>query len=67
MIIFDLNRNDSEALLRHVDAFRPESGDIREDARLREAMLELRPALVAHLEDKGVPGCGASEATLPSK
>ncbi|MHC8376445.1 hypothetical protein ACYZT3_10430 [Pseudomonas sp. MDT1-16] len=51
MIVFDLNRNDSEALLRHVEDFRPAPGDAREDSRLRDALLELREALVSHLKD----------------
>ncbi|TPG73752.1 hypothetical protein [Pseudomonas mandelii] len=51
MIAFDLNQNDSEALLHHVDEFRPQSGDAREDARLRDALLELRTALVSYLEE----------------
>lgn len=50
MIIFDLNTNDCEALLRHVEEFKPSSGDPREDARLREALLELKEALVSHLK-----------------
>ncbi|MHA6234044.1 hypothetical protein [Pseudomonas fluorescens group sp. PF-69] len=49
MIVFDLNTNDAEALLRHAEEFKPASGDTREDARLREALLELKEALVAHL------------------
>ena len=55
MIVFDLNRNDSEALLRHTEVFKPNSGDVREDARLREALLELRAALLSHLEDPDAP------------
>ena len=51
MIVFDLNTNDTEALLRHVEAFEPNSGDAREDARLRDALLELRTALVSYLEE----------------
>ena len=35
MIVFDLNTNDAEALLRHVEEFRPASDDAREDSRLR--------------------------------
>lgn len=31
-----------------------ESGNTREDARLRDALLELRTALLAHLEATGV-------------
>ncbi|MBM6443440.1 hypothetical protein JQF37_07410 [Pseudomonas sp. MIL9] len=49
MIVFDLNTNDAEALLRHAEEFNPTSGDPREDARLREALLELKEALVSHL------------------
>lgn len=49
MITFDLNTNDAEALLRHVEEFKPNSGDSREDARLREALLELREAVELHL------------------
>lgn len=41
MIVLDLNRNDSDALLRHIEEFRPGSGDVGEDARLRDALLEL--------------------------
>ena len=51
MIVFDLNTNDAEALLRNVGEFRPASGDAREDSRLRDALLELRAALLSHLED----------------
>jgi len=53
MIVFDLNTNDAEALLRHVEEFKPNSGDTHEDARLREAMLELKEALVSHLKGSG--------------
>lgn len=53
MIVFDLNTNDAEALLRHVEEFKPSSGDAREDSRLREALLELKEALVQHLNDSG--------------
>ena len=51
MIVFDLNRNDADALLRHVQEFKPQTGDAREDARLRDALLELRDALVSHLKE----------------
>lgn len=50
MIVFDLNTNDAEALLRHVEEFKPSSGDAREDARLREALQELKEALESHLK-----------------
>lgn len=53
MIVFDLNSNDAEALLGHVEEFKPNSGDSREDARLREALLELKEALVSHLKGSG--------------
>lgn len=53
MIVFDFNTNNAEALLRRVEEFRPSSGDAREDSRLREALLELKEALVQHLNDSG--------------
>lgn len=53
MITFDLNRNDADALLRHVEEFKPSSGDAREDARLRQTLLDLKEALVSHLKDSG--------------
>ena len=53
MIVFDLNTNDADALLRHVEEFKPSWGDAREDSRLREALLELKEALVQHLNDSG--------------
>jgi hypothetical protein len=55
MITFDLNINDAEALLRHVEAFKPNSDDARENTRLREALLELKEALVSHLEYASTP------------
>lgn len=61
MITFDLNINDAEALLHHVEEFRPNSGDAREDARLREALLELKEALVSHLEDASTPAAPKPE------
>jgi len=64
MIVFDLNRNNSEALLRHVEEFRPASGDAREDARLREALLELKKALVSHLEDASTPAAPIPERRI---
>lgn len=53
MIVFDLDTNDTEVLLRHVKAFKPNSGDAREDSRLREALLELKEALAQHLKNSG--------------
>jgi hypothetical protein len=50
MITFDLNTNDAEALLRHAQTFEPHSGDAREDRRLREALFDLRDALLSHLQ-----------------
>lgn len=41
----DLNQNDLEALLRHFEAFRPDSGDPREDQRLADALEALEEAL----------------------
>ncbi|MBH3442333.1 hypothetical protein I5L59_01905 [Pseudomonas moraviensis] len=52
MITFDLNTNDAEALLRHAQTFEPDSGDAREDRRLREALLDLRDALLLHLKEQ---------------
>lgn len=45
-IEFDLNQNDAEALLRHCAEHKPGSGDPREDARLRDALQELRLAIL---------------------
>ncbi|WP_247841574.1 hypothetical protein [Pseudomonas sp. MWU12-3103b] len=53
MITFDLNTNDAEALLRHAQTFDPDTGDAREDQRLREALLELRDTLLSHLKEAG--------------
>ncbi len=52
MITFDLNTNDSEVLLRHTQAFKPNSGDAREDRRLCEALLDLKEALLLHLQER---------------
>ncbi|MGV6393670.1 hypothetical protein ACTUVN_002368 [Pseudomonas caspiana] len=49
MVEFDLNYNDAEALFRHVLSFIPNSGDAREDARLKDALVELADALQTHL------------------
>lgn len=46
---FDLPRNDCEALLRHCAEHVPSSGDVREDARLRDALVALQEALRAAL------------------
>jgi len=46
-IEFDLNQNDMEALLRHCQAFKPASGDPREDQRLEDALEALQEALRA--------------------
>ncbi len=52
MITFDLNTNDAEASLRHAQTFQPDSGDAREDRRLREALVDLRDALLLHLKEQ---------------
>ncbi|MNH32107.1 hypothetical protein D3C79_925270 [compost metagenome] len=44
---FDLNQNDSDALLRHCRTFIPCSGDAREDRRLADALELLAEALDA--------------------
>lgn len=56
MIVFDLNINDAEALLRHAREQKPNSGDFREDARLRDALNELAHALNRHLNHKSHDG-----------
>jgi hypothetical protein len=49
MIDFDLNTNESEALLRHCRHFVPSSNDPREDRRLEAALEALHEALMEHL------------------
>nr|WP_312159423.1 hypothetical protein [Pseudomonas juntendi] len=49
MIEFDLNQNDLEALLRHCQSFKPDSGDSREDRRLESALEALQEALETQL------------------
>ncbi len=49
MVNFDLNYNDAEALFRHALSFVPSSGDAREDAHLKDALVELADALQTHL------------------
>lgn len=50
-IQLDLNHNDRDALLRHCQQFVPSSGDVREDARLAEAL----EAVAAALEEASKP------------
>lgn len=64
MIVFDLNTNDAESLLRHVQEFKPSSDDPCEDARLREALLELKEALVSHLEGASTPVAAKPERRI---
>jgi hypothetical protein len=45
LIELELNINDAEALLRHCDAYQPDSGDFREDSRLRDALETLASAV----------------------
>lgn len=49
MITFDLSTNYAEALLRHARTFQPQSGDPREDMRLRDALDDLAEAVQRHL------------------
>lgn len=56
MIEFDMNSNDSEALLRHCESFVPASSDQRENRRLEAALEALRDALIDHLRSGGTPG-----------
>ena len=55
MIELDLNTNDTEALLRHCQSFKPNSGDAREDRRLADALETLKEALQGHLEPADAP------------
>ena len=41
----DLPTSDAEALFRHLQSFQPDSGDYREDARIRDAIEVIRDAL----------------------
>lgn len=50
MVTFDLSTNYAEALLHHARTFKPESGDPREDMRLRDALDDLAEALQNHLD-----------------
>lgn len=57
LVQLDLNHNDRDALLRHCQTFRPDTGDAREDARLADALDALEEALelpvVAQREVRG--------------
>ena len=46
-IEFDLNRNDFDALMRHCQSHRPNTGDTREDQRLLDALEALSEAMQA--------------------
>jgi len=52
MIVLDLNTNDSEALLNHCRTYVPQSGDVREDSRLADALEELAAAVSMHLSSR---------------
>lgn len=52
LIELELNANDAEALLRHCDAFQPNSGDYREDARLADALETLASAVKQGMNTK---------------
>lgn len=45
LIELDMNTNDAQALLYHCTEHRPNSGDFRENARLREALETLAAAI----------------------
>ncbi|MFS2161125.1 antitoxin Xre/MbcA/ParS toxin-binding domain-containing protein [Pseudomonas sp. Pseusp122] len=45
LIEFDLNHNDAQSLLRHCTDHQPNSGDFRDDARLKEALEILATAI----------------------
>ncbi len=46
----DLPTSDAEALFRHLQSFQPDSGDYREDARIRDAIEVIRDALAEALK-----------------
>ncbi|WP_336333758.1 hypothetical protein [Pseudomonas putida] len=50
LIQLNLNTNDCEALLRHCQSFRPDSGDAREDRRLSDALEELAEQVQQYLD-----------------
>ncbi|EMG4287945.1 TPA: DUF2384 domain-containing protein [Pseudomonas aeruginosa] len=52
LIELDLNTNDSEALLRHCLDFQPSSGDVREDARLADALEALAFAIKTSMNSR---------------
>lgn len=58
LIQLDLNVNDAEALLRHCAGHEPDTGDFRENARIREAL----ETLAAALEDAMGPNHGSLES-----
>ncbi|GLO09850.1 hypothetical protein PPUJ20005_38190 [Pseudomonas putida] len=45
LVVFELNHNDREALLRHCQSFIPTSDDSRENRRLADALSALAEAL----------------------
>lgn len=45
LIELDLSHNDAEALLRHCAEYQPDSGDFRENARLRDGLEALADAI----------------------
>ncbi|WP_445672830.1 hypothetical protein [Pseudomonas inefficax] len=46
-IEFDLHQNEVDALLHHCQSHKPDSGDVREDRRLEDALDALLQALIA--------------------
>lgn len=50
MIVFDLTTNCAESLLHHARTYQPDSGDCRDDSRLRDALDDLVEALEKHLK-----------------
>ncbi|MGU9842387.1 antitoxin Xre/MbcA/ParS toxin-binding domain-containing protein [Pseudomonas fluorescens] len=58
LIQLDLNVNDAEALLHHCAGHEPDTGDFRENARIREALETLAVAL----EDAMSPAHGSGES-----
>jgi len=50
MIVLDLTTNCAESLLHHARTYQPDSGDCRDDSRLRDALDDLVEALEKHLK-----------------
>ncbi|CRM19923.1 putative toxin-antitoxin system antitoxin component [Pseudomonas sp. 24 E 13] len=64
LIELDLNMNDAQALLHHCSEHQPNSGDFRENTRLKEALEALAEALGEAMDSKN-EGVESSEMIDP--